>query len=298
MIPVRKLTGCFLILLAVTAGCVQPGSEGEEKQFQTADRTTGFNQITYSSEDISPGRRIEVRAVIQNNNVVPAENVRLEITNIAPLKLEGESQDMFTDSQGDRSCSFESLGPATENSGGDIRSCRWTLTCPEGSQCSSTAENFESYDVPVSIRLSYETEITNPEDSIEVEFLKLEDMTERTTSKKTYRAENGDLRLETVYESPEPSDEDSLELEMSLTDTGDGDLDSQGINIEYVGPFSNYLEDKSSCDTLIIPEGQNSVSNSCSMALTDIEAGNIYQMRMRGRYKYSKTENIQLKITS
>ena len=298
MIPVRKLLGIILVLLAVTAGCVRSNSEGEEMQFETADRTSGFNQITYSSGDISPGRRIEVRAVIQNNNVVPAENVELEIMNIAPLQLEGESQGPFTESQGVRTCSFESLGPASETSGGDIRSCRWTLTCPENSQCSRTAENFESYDVPIRIGLSYETEITNPEDSIEVEFLSLEDMTGRQTSEKTYMAENGDLRLEAVYESPEPVDEDSLEIEMSLTDTGEGNLDSQGINIEYVGPFSNYLEDQSSCDTLIIPEGESSVSNSCLMALKDIEAGNIYQMRLRGRYKYSKTENIQLKITS
>lgn len=297
MILVKKISASVLTILLLFSGCtqLQQEQEGEQKEFKTADRTTSFVEISVSSKDISPGRTVSLQATIQNNNVLKAEDVVLELRGVSPLQIEGGSS--FLDSSQKTRCEFEELGPALSNYGGDKRLCRWVLKCPEGSECENVAENFKSYNVPITLNLKYSTELTNPDESVSVEYLPLPDMKSAETQQRTYRAENGDLKLTAEYDSPEPIDSKVFSPRISLTNTGKGEMTENGLALEYAGLLANYLSDTSRCDSLVIPEDSSSVSTTCSFPISGIEANNVYKMKIRGKYKYSKEETIEIEIT-
>lgn len=276
----------FLLVVAVlTTGCLENGeSEGVSAQ----QMTPVFQDISLTSSTIRPGREVRVEAEVVNSHVEDLEDVEIRLESYSPLTTESEN------------CEFEEVRGADYDAelGGESIYCEWSLTCEEGS-CEDIYENYNEYPIEIDLVLDYSTELSYQTETSEVEYLPIDDIDSSLISRKNHQVSNGDIRISYSFDNPRPVDEPYFEKELEAENIGSGSIRNEELELDYSGGIVNAVEGfEEECNTLIISGDTSSVSTDCEYAVTDVSEYDIYDLSVRGRYKYSKQESITIEITS
>ncbi len=290
MIPVKKVIICFLIISLVLTGCVENEEDESDIDLSSGEVQTEIGLVSLSSSEINPDRVIRVEAHVENNNYYEAEDIEVEISNLYPLSLDDGVEE---------TCEIEELEPYSPDTDvrGDIEVCEWDFVC-ETDQCMFLYENYDQpYTVDFDLELTYSTEVSNPDETINLEFLPLSELREDDVEEISYLAENGDLKIKADYETPVPAEEERFTKEMSIENVGQGSLVEEEIEIDYTGTLVGHIGNRDECGTLYLPEDRESTETTCSYSVTDTLPEDVYYLSIRGNYKYQEEETIEIDIT-
>ena len=288
MIPVKKLFLVAFVVFFLISGCLENG--GEEVELSPSEMSPGITKATLSSPNINPDRPIRVEARVENNNLFKAEDIEVEISGLYPLSLdEGE----------ETVCEIEELDPYLLDTdiGGGIDYCEWDIVC-DTDECITISENYpQPYTVDFDLEISYETEVADVEEGLEVRFLPLEDLREDDISEETYVGENGDISITSSYKTPVPAEEEKFHKDLRIENVGRGSLVDEEIEIDYSGTLLGKIDNPDECGSLFISEDRISTETTCTYSISDTLPENVYDLVVRGNYKYEEQENIEIDIT-
>lgn len=261
-----------LILLFLTSGCIwndDGGSNGVTEDSYDGNNTIIIDTLKLEDDVLRPDRYTYLEFKVSNGNIHPAKNFEASLHNKGPLEIE-----KIVD------CNFE-LRDRLEAGGLDSRQCRWSIKAPS----KDYLKGFESKDIEMLMRISYETSTTFYDEKPFIAFEERPD-----TSEKSYTTDTGLLKAKMKFESPLPLSKEEIPVDIMLK-SGEGR--AENIDIEYQGAF-----DFSDCPEKVDLNKDGSKEINCKIEpVEDIEMREESPILLRINYKYVLSKSIELEIS-
>ncbi len=254
-----------IALVIAASGCIDNGAGPDIGG--TDKGSLQIVEFDISDPHMTTNQQARIDLMLENHNTGDVEINEISIYNTAFLEV------------GDKSCTPETIESADEDFTPRME-CSWIVTAPPD------LSGFSSRPLTFQLNLDYDSELSNKDSPVPIEFRPAQDIDERTERVEEYS--NGEVEVTVSYREPMPADRGFVDFR--ITPEGPGNIVSN-YSMEYQP--SEIFED---CDTEIEPVVAEGIAEFTCEVSSEEEPRVTRSLIFSTSYKYVKSPSLDIEV--